>query len=438
MDTDVDKRAARHRVLIVGGGAGGLELATRLGHVFKGDPVDVVLVDAALTHVWKPLLHEVAAGSLDMGNNEIDYLTHAHQHGFQFHLGTMEKLDRAHRKIWLAPRYDDVGMLMADRRALRYDTLIMAVGSHVNDFHTPGVAEHAIMLNTLADAQRLHMRMLSICLRINEGTPVDSDIAIIGAGATGVELAAELHGALKQYTRYVNEPRLLKVRIKLVEAADTILGNLPAKVRARVGKWLDEKGIQVLTGQRVQEVTAEGLKMAQGPMVPAQLVIWAAGVQAPAWLAQLDGLPCNKLNQLLLNANLQSTVDERIFGLGDCVSCTPPGRDKPVPPLAQVAHQQAHYLARVIPLHVRGIRQLPAFAFHDHGSLISLGQDQAVGTLIGRLTGHGFFVEGLAARWTYWALYRGYLTALHGWLKMLQTTLGNWLTHSTKSRVKLH
>jgi NADH dehydrogenase len=350
----------------------------------------------------------------------------------------MDCLDRARREICLQAMHDEDGHLIAERRVLRYDTLVMAVGSEVNDFHTPGVREHALALNTVADARKLHKRILLQCLRLNEGTPVAPHIAIIGGGATGVELATELRDAMREYSDHANSKHSLHTRITLIEAADEILGNLPSPLRAKVRHELAARGIEVMTGQRVEAVTAQGVTIAGGKEIDARIVIWAAGVKAPEWLTNLDGLATNKTHQLLVDPTLQTTIDPDIFAMGDCAACVPPGRDKPVPPLAQAAHQQAGHLAHVLPMRIRGRDALPPFVFHDHGSLVSLGQDKAVGTVVGMLTGHRFMVDGLVARLSYWTLYRGYLAALHGWVRMLANTLGNWLTHSTKSRVKLH
>lgn len=437
---------APHRVLIVGGGAGGMELATRLGRL-RLPHAEVTLVDASLTHVWKPLLHEVAAGTLDAGGSEIDYLAHGHKHGFRFHLGVMDGLDRAARQVFLQAAHDEDGAPIAPRRALRYDTLVMAVGSEVNDFQTPGVREHALSLNTVADARRLHRRIFLQCLRINESESAqaakdiaeDVRIAIVGGGATGVELATELRDALTAYGLHAEGGQpMMHTRIALIEAAPDILSNLPAPLRETVRAELARRDIQVMTGQRVEAVTPQGVNIAGGTTLDAQLVIWAAGVKAPAWLTGLDGLACNKLNQLMVTQTLQTTLDPAIFAIGDCAACIPPGRDRPIPPLAQAAHQQAAHLARVLPRRIAGAEALPPFTFRDHGSLVSLGPDKAVGTLIGMISGHRFMVDGLVARLSYWTLYRGYLTALHGWLRMMAATVGDWLMHSTRSRVKLH
>jgi NADH dehydrogenase len=373
---DRTPREGAHRILIVGGGAGGLELATRLGDRLRAPEAEVVLVDASLTHVWKPLLHELAAGSLDTGNNELDYLSHGRRHGFQFHLGVMDELDRTRRRIWLQAMHDDDGQLIAERRMLHYDTLVMAVGSEVNDFHTPGVREHALSLNTVEDARRLHKRLLLQCLRLNEGTPVEPHIAIIGGGATGVELAAELRDTMAQYSAHANSSEPLNTRITLVEASPDILSNLPPPLREKVRSELMARGIQVMTGQRVEAVVPQGVRFKGGAQLDAHIVIWAAGVKAPEWLSQLDGLACNKLNQLLVTPTLQTTFDEAVFAMGDCAACSPPGRDKPVPPLAQAAHQQARHLAESLPMRIRRRQALPDFVFKDHGSLVSLGPDK--------------------------------------------------------------
>jgi NADH dehydrogenase len=350
----------------------------------------------------------------------------------------MDGLDRSQRLVWLQAMCDDEGALLAGRRSLHYDTLVMAIGSLVNDFQTPGVRQHALLLNSVADARRLHKRLFAICLRFNEGVTGTKDIAVIGGGATGVELVAELHDALKAYERYASASEPMGVRITLIEASAQILGHLSEDVRAKVLGDLRDKGIRILTGRAVKEVMADGVRLADGEVLSAGLVVWAAGVKAPDWLSHLDGLPCNRLNQLLVTPTLQSTIDANVFAMGDCAACTPPGQDKPIPPLAQAAHQQAAYLARVLPKHIRGHQKLPPFTFHDHGSLISLGVRKAVGTLNGPVSGHRFFVNGFIARWSYRALYQGYLMALHGWVRSSLAALGNVLTHTVKSRVKLH
>ena len=155
-----------HRIVVVGGGAGGLELVTRLGDSLgRSGKAEVTLVDKARTHLWKPLLHEVAAGSLDLDDHALDYLAQAHWHHFRYRVGEMIGLDRASKRVLLAASYDDEGRMVTPERSFGYDTLVLAIGSRSNDFGTPGVAEHAIALDTTVQAARFHRRLVNACLR---------------------------------------------------------------------------------------------------------------------------------------------------------------------------------------------------------------------------------------------------------------------------------
>ena len=180
-----------HRIVIVGGGAGGLPLATALGDRYGRDgPVQVTLVDRNATHVWKPLLHEVAAGRMDADAHDLDYLAIAHWHRFRFRQGALAGLDRGRREVTLAAVAGPDGEEILPRRTLPYDTLVICVGSVGNDFGVPGAAQHPISLDTLDDAERFHRRLLAVCVRADgraaAGEAARVDIVIIGAGATGV------------------------------------------------------------------------------------------------------------------------------------------------------------------------------------------------------------------------------------------------------------
>src|SRR5262249_30299113 len=141
--------AKAHRIVIVGGGAGGLPLACMLGDKLgRRGQAEVTLVDQFATHIWKPLLHEVAAGRMDVDTHNVDYLTLAHWHHFRFHQGAVAGLDRAARELKLAPVTFENGDEMLPRRSVPYDTLIFCVGSVTNDFGVSGVAQHAIALDT--------------------------------------------------------------------------------------------------------------------------------------------------------------------------------------------------------------------------------------------------------------------------------------------------
>ena len=397
-----------HRIVIVGGGAGGLELATRLGRKLgKSGAARIILVDANLTHIWKPLLHEVAAGSLNSSEDELNYVAQAKWNHFEFQLGRMSGLDRASKSITLAPTLDDDGQVLMPERRIAYDSLVIAVGSTTNDFGTPGAAEHCIFLDTRAQAERFHRRMLSHYLRAHASESEAGgkiDIAIVGAGATGVELAAELHHAAKQLAAYgLNRIRPEDMRITLIEAGPRVLPALPERIARPVHQTLEKLGVTVLTGAAVSEVTAEGLKTADGNFIPASLKVWAAGIRAPGFLKDLDGLESNRINQLQVRPTLQTTLDDDVFAFGDCAACPQPGNDgRNVPPRAQAAHQQASLLAKSLRLKISG-QSLPEYRYRDYGSLISLSSFSAVGNLMGNLTG-SVMLEGWLARVFYVSL----------------------------------
>lgn len=431
-----------HRIVIVGGGAGGLELATRLGRKLgKSGAARIILVDANLTHIWKPLLHEVAAGSLNSSEDELNYVAQAKWNHFEFQLGRMSGLDRTSKSITLAPTLDDDGQVLMPERRITYDSLVIAVGSTTNDFDTPGAAEHCIFLDTRAQAERFHRRMLSHYLRAhaseNEyGSKID--IAIVGAGATGVELAAELHHAAKQLVAYgLDRIRPEDMRITLIEAGPRVLPALPERIARPVHQTLEKLGVTVLTGAAVSEVTADGLKTADGNFIPASLKVWAAGIRAPGFLKDLDGLESNRINQLQVRPTLQTTLDDDVFAFGDCAACPQPGTEgRNVPPRAQAAHQQASLLAKSLRLKISA-QPLPEYRYRDYGSLISLSSFSAVGNLMGNLTG-SVMLEGWLARVFYVSLYRMHQMALYGVPRTLLLMLSDRIGRSTEPRLKLH
>lgn len=435
--------ATAPHIVIVGGGAGGIVLATRLGRrLGRKGKAHVTLVDAQLTHIWKPLLHEVAAGSLNPYEDELNYFAQAQRNGFAFQPGRLIGIDRAARTIRLDEMQDEHGDTVVETRTIPYDWLVVAVGSTTNDFGTPGAREHCICLDTRGEAERFHRAMLNCYYRAKAQGHAGAhlDVAIIGAGATGVELAAELHHAARALSRYgLNEIRPTDVRITLIEAGPRILGALAEHVAAAARRHLEDMGVTVLTAERVLEVTATGVQTASGRFIQAQLRVWAAGIKAPDFLQQLDGLETARGSALLVDAHLRTTRDERIFALGDCASCTralPGGKQLQVPPRAQSAFQQAQWLAGALPQLMAG-RAAQPFAYRDRGSLVSLSSDGSVGQLIGRLTGR-VNVEGRVARLMYKSLYRMHQAALFGWPRTLVFMLKDVLGHSTGPRLKLH
>lgn len=432
-----------HHIVVVGGGAGGLELVTRLGNKLgKKRKARITLVDAGLTHVWKPLLHEVASGSLDASANEINYRAHARKHHYEFQLGRMKGLDRDAKDVIIAPFLDGGGQEVVPERRIGYDTLVIAVGSHANDFGTPGAQEHCLFLDSLTQARRFHNLMLNAFLRTNHaahsGGGHELPITIIGAGATGVELAAELRLASRELPVYgMNHLRPEDVSITVIEAAERILPALPARLSAAATRELEHHNVRVMTGQPVSEIRDGALVMKDGTELASEMTIWAAGIKAPGFLSQLEGLETNRGNQIKVKQTLETTTDPDIFAFGDCAECPQPDSDRPVPPRAQAAHQQADILFKTLRNRLQGEEAVP-FVYNDHGSLINFSRYTTVGNLMGNLSGRSMYVEGKVARLFYLSLYRMHQVALHGFLRTGMIWLLDRITRAMHPRLKLH
>jgi NADH:ubiquinone reductase (H+-translocating) len=434
-----------YRIVIVGGGAGGLELATQLGNKLgRSGKAEITLVDRARTHIWKPLLHEIAAGSMDTGRHEVAYQAQGHWHGFRYRYGEMIGLDRAGKRVHLAATYDEDGREITPDRWFPYDTLVIAVGSISNDFRTPGVKENAIMLDTPEQAERFNKRLLNACVRAyaQPGPVRDGQlhVAIIGAGATGTELSAELHHAARGLVEFgldkIDPEKDFK--ITLIEAAPRILPALPERLSTATTNILKSIGVEVRTGSPVTQVTSEGVTLANGDFIPSELVVWAAGVKGPDVLSKLDGLEVSRMNTLVVKPTLQTTLDDHIFVIGDAAYLVPEGQTAPIPPRAQAAHQEASHLVTQIQRQMNGETNLAPYKYTDFGSLVSLGKYSTVGNLMGFIEGKSIRIEGWYAKIMYRSLYKMHEIALHGWIKVILDTLSRLLTRRTEPQVKLH
>ena len=438
------------RIVIVGGGAGGLALATQLGkRLGKKKLADITLVDAARTHVWKPLLHQLAAGSFDTHAEEIEYLAQARWNHFKFRLGSLTGIDRVIKTVQLAASHDDSGREITPAQSLSYDTLVIAVGSQTNDFGTPGAQEHTIKLDSPQAAKHFNERLINACIRAQtvpraEGTGLLT-VTIVGGGATGVELAAELHAAARVLGNYgfehINPEKDLQ--IVLVEAGPRLLAQLPERLGHAAERELRKLAIEVYTNEKVIEVTDSSLKMASGKVIQSTLTVWAAGVKAADFLktlgskgGEIEALEVNKLNQLMVNGNLQTSRDSSIYAFGDCAACQQPDGSW-VPPRAQSAYQQAMYLARELPQLMAG-KPVKPFVFTDQGSLVSLAEYSSVGSLMGSLSQGSFFIEGQVAKLMYWALHKQHQLALGGVKKTALITLSEMIDRTHRPRIKLH
>jgi NADH dehydrogenase len=442
--TLVVPKPEKTHVVVVGGGAGGLELVTTLGNKLgKRGKAAITLVDKSRTHIWKPLLHEIAAGSMDVDQHELEYMAQSHWHHFKFRYGEMIGLNRANKQVILAATHDEDGREITPQRALVYDILVIAIGSVSNDFGTPGVSEHAIMLDTQQQAERFNRRLLNACVRAQaqEGPvqPGQLHVTIIGAGATGTELSAELHRSVRGIAQFgldKIEPEK-DIKITLIEAAPRIVPALPERISEATSETLRKLGVDIRTNSRVTRVRADGVELQSGEFIPSELVVWAAGVKGPAVLKDLDGLEVSRMDTLVVKPTLQTTRDENIFVLGDCAYLVPEGDTQPIPPRAQAAHQMASHVYRQIRRKLDG-EPLEPFKYRDFGSLVSLGDYSTVGSLMGFVTGRKMMIEGLFAKMMYRSLYKMHEWALHGFWKVALDSMSRLLTRRTEPHVKLH
>jgi NADH dehydrogenase len=410
--------AAQAGIVIIGGGVAGLEIASALGRLRRKQRSNaklpaITLIDRDSAHVWKPMLHTIAAGTRDIGEQQTTYIAQARDAGFAYQPGELCGLDRERREVLLAPLLASDGRLLVLARRLSYDALIVAVGSMANDFGTPGVKQHCYMIDSRVQAdafnREVRIRMLQ-CL----AQKAELSIAIVGGGATGVELAAELVQLTEDSVAYGATGLAGRVSITLIESGPRLLAAFPPHVSAATLARLEELGVKVMTGTRVTEASADGFELDGIGHFPATLSVWSAGVKAPDFLKELAGLESTRGNQLVITPSLQTSRDEAIYAVGDCSSLLLDGLERPLPPTAQVAHQQAQHLIRHLPAALAAGTPIPPFRYRDFGSLVSLGGYDAFGSLGKFGFFKGGFIRGRVAQFGHTMLYRSHQARLHG------------------------
>ncbi|MBN3788456.1 NAD(P)/FAD-dependent oxidoreductase [Burkholderia sp. Ac-20353] len=448
---DTDRATRVPCIVIVGGGAGGLQLATRLGDtVGRRGMAEIVLVDRSPTHFWKPLLHEAASGHRDPASHTIEYAAQAKRHGFRFLQGELQRVDRTRRTATIAAVLDADGTEILPQRDVHYDDLVLAVGSVTNFFNVPGAARHALPLENVEQAEDFRRKFLAACTRANhlaeqqpeqqlEQRPQPICINVIGAGATGVELAAALRHAINQLTTYRFKALVpdRDVCIRLIEGGPRVLPALDERLSARMQAQLRQLHVDVLTGTRVAEVAHDAVVTATGERLASDITIWAAGVAGPAFLRQLGDIALNRANQVIVTDTLQTPDDPHVFSFGDCAACPSAGAQGFLPPRAQVAYQQAVYLGHAFARRLAG-KPVDGFTFRDAGTVVSLGQAGAVFQAELGVRSRSLIVDGLAAIGLYKFLYRKHLFSVYGAKRTLLQALSHWLQSRNQPSIKLH
>jgi NADH dehydrogenase len=427
-------------IVIVGGGAGGLELAARLGRKLgpKAGKERVLLIDRSSFHIWKPTLHEVAAGTLDTHQEGLSYSILGRANHFSFLLGDLDSFDPVAKRLNLKPILGESGKVLVPERGVTFSWGVLAIGSGSNLFGTPG-AEQAHLLERTEDAEAFHTRLLAAFMKASFSAEKTMSVAIVGGGATGVELSAELIEAHRELLGSLGSEQRFRLDVAIVEAAPRILGGLPEKISDQATVALERKGVRVHTGAKVVAVHADRLETSLGE-VPADLIVWAAGVKAAPTNADY-GLVTNKTNQFVVNERLETSAPD-VWALGDCAACPWVGTEgkegRIIPARAQAAHQQASYLAKALIARMGQRRVETPFVYRDFGSLLSLGENKGVGALMGGLGGPNFFVEGLIAKWAYISLHLDHHRAIMGTPKTIVLAMARLLQQRVAGRLKLH
>ncbi|WP_025819444.1 NAD(P)/FAD-dependent oxidoreductase [Shewanella marina] len=427
------------KIVIIGGGAGGLELATQLGHKLgKKQRAEIILIDKNRSHIWKPLLHEVATGSIDADLDGVIYSAHGVKHGYRFELGEFCDLNSEQHTVTLAAVNDNEGKLLLPERTISYDKLVLAIGSVSNDFNTPGVKQYCHFLDSHKQAQEFQHELLNHFTRLHQlKSEQPLRIAIVGAGATGVELSAELFHIAHMAKQYgLANGHAVQLEIDLIEAGPRILPALPEKLSATARNELTQLGVNVLENTRISEATEQGFMTSEGKLIDADMMLWAAGVKAPDFLKNIDCLELNRANQILVSGDLKARNQDDIFVFGDCCAFLQADGSF-VPPRAQAAHQMAKLLAHNVANDLEH-RPLKQYHYVDRGSLVNLSGYSTVGSLMGNLSKNGMFIEGKIARLMYISLYRMHQMAIHGLAKTGALFIAEKLLRVVRPKMKLH
>lgn len=425
-----------HRIVIIGGGIAGIVTATHLSRrLARQKPADILLIDHNRAHVWKPMLHTFAAGTANYTNENVSFVSHAKLNHFRYWPGELRGLDRRGKVVELGPVLLPDGRERLPGRSIPYDTLILAVGSRANDFGIPGVVENCHFIEDIGEALAFGELLRS---RIYQAIDARTDVHVVigGGGATGVQLSAELIQHIQILSSYATDGMPTRLRITLIETGPRLLGPFPERMSRAVEAKLRQIGIEIRTKTKVVGVDANGVLLEGGQRIDAALTVWAAGVKAPEVVSKLDGLEVSRHGQVVVRPTLQSKQDDSVFALGDCSSLS--GLDgKPLPTTAQVARQQAVFLARSLADHLTRNEPLAEFHFRDMGSLVSLGDYAAYGTLGSYGFFRGGFLKGRVAQLAHAALYRLHEMDLYGPIRGGVTWLADDLTRAVRPRIHL-
>ena len=381
-----------HRVVILGGGFGGLVAAQKL----KRAPVEVTLIDRRNFHLFQPLLYQVATGSLSPGEIAAPLRgVLSHQKNTRVLLGEATDVDPEAKRV-----------ILRDGASFDYDSLIVATGSQTSYYGNDSWREWAPSLKSVEEATAIRHKILYAfeCAE-RAATPEEArawlTFVIVGAGATGLELSGALAEIARETLRHdfrkIN-PR--EARIILMEGAPRVLGAFPEDLSAKAEKLVTRLGVEVLKGVMVTNIDAHGVTFKRGDAIEslaAKTVLWAGGVTSTpfgAKLAERTKAQTDRSGRIKVNRDLTVPNSPDIFIIGDLAHAADE-EGRPLPGVAQVAIQGGAYAAKVIRARLKGKRELPGFRYFNKGDMAVIGRAAAVANIF------GIHVSGLPA-WLIW------------------------------------
>lgn len=396
---------SRPHIVIIGAGFGGVYTARALVPYVEKRLIDVTIINKTNYFLFTPLLHEVATGGLS-GRSVTEPIRHIFAHtGVIFHQGVVESIDVKN------------STLSVDGQEIAYDYAVVATGATTNFYGIPGAQEHSLVLKNLSDAIEIRERIIDAfedasCMNDVEQKKRDLSFVVVGGGATGVEMVAEIaefiNGLYNKYFKGVSSINTEDISIHLVNTGPDVLAMLDPKLRALALKRLASLGVSLHMNMSVTEVTGDLVRFGDGTSIATRFVFWAGGI-APTIPQFLLSEPTLVGGKISADTFLRMKGSDRVFVLGDSALVeTPDGKGYPA--LAQIATQQANVVAHNIIASLNH-KPLKEFSYRIRGTLVSLGQWYAVGQLF------GFKLSG---KFMWWVWRTVYLFNFHSWTKRLK------------------
>jgi NADH dehydrogenase len=408
----------KHRVVVIGGGFGGLAAAKAL----REAPVDVVVVDANNFHTFQPLLYQVATAGLDSDN--VAYSIRGIIRGAR---------NTSFRQARVVGVDLDARVVTVDHgQPLEFDSLVLAAGAVSHDFGTPGVEQFGFPLKNLEDALDIRVHLLDVFERAMVEPALIADgalnVVVAGGGPTGVEMAG---GIMELYSHVLEKdfPTLpvRHARVVLVEMADRLLTPFTAKSSARALRTLERRGVEVRLGVGVQRLEATRVHLSDGSVIAAHTTVWAAGVRANP-LAEALGVPLTRGGRVVVESDLSVPGHPNVYVIGD-LAASPDVDGAPLPQVAQPAIQGGKHVAKQIVHRLHGEPTTP-FRYRDKGQMATIGRLDAVTELA-----NGWRFGGPLG-WVSWlGLHLVYLMGFRNRVNVFINWAWNYLTYDRGSRL---